>query len=295
MIYHTMALVNKGDIGTYTKQHNNTRIMRLIQYIRTPFAPANYLRYSSSITKGEISISSLTILQREFIMKKNVIKSYFALSLLVSAVGPYTMTVSMDTEIQLNNLQVSEKTHEMVAQMIQYTHQAVECARERNDEFFSTKNKETLPQHIEHIKKNLNFITEYILTPLEQITLEQPPNTLDYQLLQELTIIVNRVIKGINKLENTLTTHQKSWWGRTVETAKLAASLQELKKELTADFIVLEKELENLQAKMNTVYNNALLAGKVESLRKYVTDLNNAKSPSSLALLAALNHRLRCK
>lgn len=228
-------------------------------------------------------------------MKKNVIKNYFALSLLISALVPSTAALSMNIEIQQENITVSEKTYETLSEIINYVHQAMEYARERNDEFFSTKNKETLPQHIEHIKKNLTFIVEYILIPLEQITLSQPPNTLDYQLLQEVTNIVNRVVKGINKLENTLTAHQKSWWGKTVEAAKLAGSLQELKKDLTADFIILEKELDKLQSNMKTVYNNALLAGKVEALRKYVTDLNNAKSPNSLTLLAALNHRLRCK
>lgn len=228
-------------------------------------------------------------------MKKIVIKTYFALSLLISAIVPCTMILSTDTDIQQDNLQLSEKTNETIHQIIEYVHQAMTYAKERNDEFFSTKNKETLPQHIDHIKKNLTFVMEYILTPLEQITLEQPPNTLDYQLLQEIIAIVNRVVKGINKLENTLTTHQKSWWGKTVEAAKLAGSLKELKKELTADFLILDKELEKLQFNMNTVYNNALLAGKVGLLRTYVTDLNNAKSPSSLTLLAALNHRLRCK
>jgi len=227
-------------------------------------------------------------------MKKNVIKITLALSLLVSGTVPCTMSAT-DTSISIETSTISEKTSEMLNQVLQYIHEAVEYAKVRNDEFFSTKNKETLPQHIDHIRKNLAFIMEYVLKPLEQITLQQPPNTLDYQLLQEVTAIVNRVIKGINKLEATLTTHQKSWWGKTVEAAKLAGSLQELKKELTADFLIMEKELERLHSNMNTVYNNALLAGKIESLRKYVTDLNTAKSPSSLVLLAALSHRLRCK
>ena len=147
----------------------------------------------------------------------------------------------------------------------EFDEKAIEKAKEMNDEFFSKKNKETLSQHINYIKENLTFIMDHIVIPLEQISLEQPPNTLDHQLLQEINKIVKRVIDGI------------------------------LKKELMADFMILEKELESLQKNMNSIYDNALLAGKVEQLRKYVTDLNNAPSPSSLTLLAAINHRLNCK
>lgn len=227
-------------------------------------------------------------------MKKNVIKTYFALSLLVSAIVPCNV-YSMDTSMQYNQEGLSQKTQATLDTVLNNIYIAIEKAKEMNDEFFSKKNKETLSQHINYIKENLTFIMDHIVIPLEQISLEQPPNTLDHQLLQEINKIVKRVIDGINKLENTLTSHQKSWFGRAKETPQLAANLQALKKELIGDFIILEKELESLQKNMDSIYNNALLAGKVEQLRKYVTDLNNAPSPSSLTLLAAINHRLNCK
>lgn len=228
-------------------------------------------------------------------MKKNVIKTYFALSLLVSAVAPSAL-YPVDTTSHVTQEGLSEKTQAILDTVLNNVYKAIEKAKEMNDEFFSTKNKETLSQHINYIKENLTFIMDHIVIPLEQISLEQPPNTLDHQLLQEVNKIVKRVIDGINKLESTLSSHEKSsWLGRVKETPKLASSLQQLKKELMADFMILEKELELLQKNMCSIYNNALLAGKVGQLRKYVTDLNNAPSPSALTLLAAINHRLNCK
>lgn len=228
-------------------------------------------------------------------MKKNVIKTYFALSLLVSAIIVPCPMRATDTAIENSSQGLSEKTQVILDTVIGNIYKAIEKAKEMNDEFFSKQNKESLAQHIGYIRENLTFITEHIVTPLEQISLEQPPNTLDYQLLQEVNKIVRRVLDGINKLENTLTSHQKSWFGRAVETTKLAANLQGLKKELMNDFTILEKELETLQQNMNSIYNHAIFAGKIGLLRKYVTDLNNAPSPSPLVLLAAINHRLNCK
>jgi hypothetical protein len=270
--------------------------MRLIQSIAPPFAPISKLGYDSNNIR-RVSISILTYSRRNQIMKKNIIKLTFALSLVASAVTAPTVTAQ---EVVINQ-SISLETQQLVHDIFGMSQEMLKKAIAQLDAFFSKANNEPIKNHLIYMEEILSLIAENI-AKLDAIILQQPPNSPDHQLLQATSVIVQRVQKGITQLKVVLENHQKNHGSgiiaaikRTFVVSSLAGELAKVKKELSGDFIVLDQELTKLYNNLNVIYNNAILAGKLKAIQDYIQVLKTRKEPSNLAILAAITHRVNCQ